>query len=419
MQESQGVGGTPFSVLMEQAVSIRKARDAKDRTWYDSLPEFLRVTIFPPGQIVTEARQMDFKNRLLAATTIKEGGNSAFRDGRFEEARAAYGSAAAIFRYLKNVHPEWRGARGIRDEDMVEVDSTAVEDANSLLEQEQGRLTSRFLVTVYCNLALASIHLKRYGEASKTCDEALRLNHTCVKALYLRARAMTEPRNAGKSEDLKALEDLALAHRLEPRNMSVKNLIGCIRGASSKQRAKDMKMFRGVFSRGTLYHDMEIPKESAECKDKDAPICIAEADHMARHLSDRGMEREANDVYARIEKAKSRMSPDGDVREEINFQNPSLAMEEEARKHGIDLSDSQVLRELKRLQSKDRKRDCVNGTKPTEGAPQRSQSFLTPLRELAQNVLSLLLGAKTAKRHLWAGLFASFFLQIMKVICGT
>ena len=109
------VDGTPFSVLLDQAVKIKKAQCASLRTKFDSYPKFYQNSIFPLEEVI-QARDdtISFDERLNAAKNIKNQGNIAFQQSHFPEAISQYEKTLSVFKYLENHNPNWKTEVSIR-----------------------------------------------------------------------------------------------------------------------------------------------------------------------------------------------------------------------------------------------------------------------------------------------------------------
>mmetsp|Transcript_2181 Transcript_2181/g.4750 ORF Transcript_2181/g.4750 Transcript_2181/m.4750 type:complete len:115 (-) Transcript_2181:173-517(-) len=108
------IDGTPFYVLMDRAVNLKKAQTAHEREKYDAFPLFYAHTIFPNDD-ATKAKKLDiFSERLTAANLVKEEGNVAFCGGRLNDAMGKYETALSVFRFLENMNLQWK-SEGIKD----------------------------------------------------------------------------------------------------------------------------------------------------------------------------------------------------------------------------------------------------------------------------------------------------------------
>ena len=104
---SATVDGTPFSVLMSQAIKIKSAQDAPTRSDYDKYPTFYKNSIFPRDEVIN-ARQKPFVDRMADALKFKREGNQAFDEKRYFDAITKYEMALSVFKYLENVNQNWK-----------------------------------------------------------------------------------------------------------------------------------------------------------------------------------------------------------------------------------------------------------------------------------------------------------------------
>lgn len=113
---SMKIDGTPFSVLMNQAASLKTAQLARDRKKFDSYPKFIQNTLYhghgsrKDEKLVVNARNIDIqlKNRFNVAECFKNEGNKQYDDGNFTLAYSKFEMAASVFRYLESTDHEWK-----------------------------------------------------------------------------------------------------------------------------------------------------------------------------------------------------------------------------------------------------------------------------------------------------------------------
>ena len=104
---SANVDGTPFSVLMSQAIKMKTAQEAPSRSKYDAYPTFYKNSIFPHEEVI-KARAKSFYSRMDDAIEFKNQGNEAFVEKRYLDAITKYEIALSVFHYLENVNPNWK-----------------------------------------------------------------------------------------------------------------------------------------------------------------------------------------------------------------------------------------------------------------------------------------------------------------------
>jgi len=101
------IDGTPFSILMSQAVKLKNAQDAPTRSRYDSYPSFYQNSLFSLDEAVA-SRNKPFVQRMIDAMKWKKEGNKAIDDGDFKSAIIKYEIALSVFKYLENHNPNWK-----------------------------------------------------------------------------------------------------------------------------------------------------------------------------------------------------------------------------------------------------------------------------------------------------------------------
>ncbi len=199
--------------VVHYPTNIRAAQIAEKRKKFDKLPSFVQAGLFLYEKL-NNVRRQDFFPRLVAFDILKNEGNSLFAEGRYEEAARKYEEALCIFRYIRSEAAHWR-EEGIDDQYLSEVES------KGQTEDEQSKINS-FKLLCYLNLAACNLKLGNSRTAVDSCNEALRLDPTNVKALYRRAKAemlVSKPGDAGYQ---RAVDDLDKAQKLDSGNESVK-----------------------------------------------------------------------------------------------------------------------------------------------------------------------------------------------------
>lgn len=104
---STTVNGTPFSVLMSQAIKMKSAQEAPTRSKYDTYPTFYKNSIFPYEEVIN-ARKKTFGGRMNDALELKEAGNKAFEEKRYLDAIHRYEMTLSVFKYLNNTNDNWK-----------------------------------------------------------------------------------------------------------------------------------------------------------------------------------------------------------------------------------------------------------------------------------------------------------------------
>lgn len=107
VMESTTIDGTPFSILMSQAIKLKTAQDAPSRSIYDKYPTFYKNSIFPRDEVIN-ARDKPFNERMADAVKWKNDGNRAMEDCGYFEAITKYEIAISVFKYLENCNPNWK-----------------------------------------------------------------------------------------------------------------------------------------------------------------------------------------------------------------------------------------------------------------------------------------------------------------------
>lgn len=352
------IDGTPLSVLMDRAVKIKSLQSAHLSQKYNALPSFIQSSIFPSDEVITARRLDSFTDRFDAAMTLKDDGNAAYREGRFDEALEKYKASLAIFRFVENTNPNIKN-EGIKDEYLRE--TIYVPKNND--EQQQ---LQEFLAKLYNNLALASMKRNDHRIAVQACDCAIEVDRNNDKSYFLRAQARLAPKSASAVDEELAMVDLKTAVTINPNNKQASKYLKELRLRVRSQRTKDKDTFAGLFSRGEVYDTNELDEEKVarrKCdeihrvKAKEQDVIIGR--QLSQLYSERGMTEERTQVE---ESLKSLDAASNQVSNQVDFRNPTAKMIEEANAMGVDLTDQQTIKMLEQMrEEKDRGIEVCNG----------------------------------------------------------
>ena len=163
-----------------------------------------------------EKWEMSHEEKIAEATSLKELGTSAFKEGKYSEAAAKYDAASEYLEHL----PEGK----------------------------------QLLVTCLLNSAQAYINLHDYPTAVLKSTAVLKLEPDNVKALYRRGLARN---HSGLADE--ALEDLNRALSKEPENKSVKLEIQKSKKMIIEAKKKAKAAYGSMFSKISVYDDKEAP----------------------------------------------------------------------------------------------------------------------------------------------------------------
>eukprot|EP01068_Selenidium_serpulae_P005983 Selendium_serpulae@DN4253_c0_g1_i1.p1 len=155
-------------------------------------------------------------------TSEKQKGNEAFQEGNIEKAIEHWGRTVRSCRFILS------------------------KDA---YEGEQKKIVENELTSVYLNLALGNLKLKKFNQALTFCNDAIELDKTNLKALYRKAQAHFGLCDYGDSKS--TLQQLLEHH---PDNGAAKVLLRDASLKNKELREKEKKMADKVFK--GLEHDV-------------------------------------------------------------------------------------------------------------------------------------------------------------------
>ncbi|EKX51953.1 hypothetical protein GUITHDRAFT_49725, partial [Guillardia theta CCMP2712] len=362
---------TEFGRLMQQAVAMKTEMMKSDRRKYDRLPSFLQSSIYHMEKL-KDTRSLPFQGRLEAAESMKEEGNLLFKEEKFDMANIKYEESLSVFKYLEVLegHEDWKtNGKGLRDEIYRIVD----EDGVSSGQEEMIEAISRHKQSCYLNIAACAMKQNNWQNCVRACDAALELDPQSVKAFYRRALARITPASSGAHEQDLALQDLEQAYEIDPTNVKVKAKLLELRKQIAKQKHNDKATFSGMFDRGTIQSTATAASSSSsngtgrsssgqsqvvnedtfsllEKQLEDAERIALGYKNAGKHDKAEAMFKSIEESRQRIEAAKERAQGNFTPLEDADFDNPTEEMINDAKKHGIDLTDPVVRRFCKQLQ---------------------------------------------------------------------
>ncbi|CAJ1363316.1 unnamed protein product [Effrenium voratum] len=364
-------GDNEIGNILQQAVKLKSAQMNDKRKTYETWPFFVQHTLFHGEKEDFKAwRQLPFDEKKVICERLKEEGNDLFKKGSWMDAVEKYEEAATLIHYCYSTDPGWRkNNRGIDDDVLVLVDDTGS-------TEEEGKWQRKHRALCALNLAACKQKLDKLDEAIAACDAALELDPDNVKALYRRAESRIRPVKATAYDHDLAIKDLAKANRLDPSNQTIERLLVRLRGERRVQREKDSKTFTGMFDRGQIYDKVAQEAKLAAASSKGGSVLsgatyqdlekriedISEQDPIEKRIQDaellrdlyvrNGKEDEAKEINEQIKEAKKAVKKAQTQEPEIDWENPPPDLIEDAKKHGLDLTDPLVQQELTRMARK-------------------------------------------------------------------
>ena len=373
---------TEFGSMMKHAMGIKSAQMEQDRKRFETWPTFLQNSMWERNEETLRLRELPVDERMEGAAALKEQGNEFFRNKQYASAVEHYEAAVGVYRYAKQLDPEWK-SKGIKDDTIDLIDERGEEGSGLRAEVDA------FCVSVYNNLSASYLARATGGrpEPGGTIDGDFRL---CVqastfgievgptsKAYYRRARARCEPMTATDTDVESAIRDLTEAVALEPGDKAVRALLTKLKKGRSEAKAKDKGAMSGMFDKTELY-DAKTLKAMAKREEtarklsdpsgnkprtaEDAEKEAIEAEQAVAHLRERGRHEDAASLEKKIAAHRAQLEEFKEAKAEseenakrhdprfIDFSNPTDEQVADAKKHGIDLFDPMIVKELQRLQ---------------------------------------------------------------------
>mmetsp|Transcript_18241 Transcript_18241/g.37203 ORF Transcript_18241/g.37203 Transcript_18241/m.37203 type:complete len:568 (+) Transcript_18241:142-1845(+) len=371
------IDGTPFSVLMNQAVKMKTAQQATYREKFDSWPRYYQNSIFASDEVKAARDNPSFEEKMKFAESLKSEANELLNANKLLDANHKYEQALSVFVWAENTDPDWKN-KGMQDKTLKEDSFT---DFKS--EDEKTKVET-FLRAVYLNLALCCQKTNEHDIAIRACDEVImRLDPVNAKALYRRAISRITPASSGAVEMEMAIKDLALANKNHPKDKAIANKLKELRFTMKRQKKVDKKTFTGMFNRGEIYQeddelrirdqlekarlDATKRKIDGEGEVDTVERRIYEAEALYNVYMKQERIKEAEELRKKIDdtkEAKKRMEKAEAAGESVafepDFDNPTPQMIKDAKERGIDLTDARVVSMLKKLKEEKKAGKQIN-----------------------------------------------------------
>uniref|UniRef100_A0A6S8DKS7 Uncharacterized protein n=1 Tax=Aureoumbra lagunensis TaxID=44058 RepID=A0A6S8DKS7_9STRA len=361
------IDGTPFNVIMQQAVKLKTHRHKIDRVKFDRWPKFYQNAAFVRDEQRVE-RTLPYSERMQKAEEYKSIADELFRKSDYLRAGIHYEYALGLFKWATPLCPNWRNKS---------VDDTEMKEEEFLGQGEDEQICIKtFRVRCLLNLARCYYKQNDWLTTKQACDWILALDEHCTKALLIRAKCLVAPCGHGAADRDAAIRDLEIGHKLEPENREISIELARLRHDKKLGKLADKK-YAGLFHRGEIYDpnetkkrarpslpDASLPNKGASDNDdepeeldelKRAPIQVQlrAAEGLMRQYQDEGKVDEVEELKKAIESTKQKMHNNNSAlpSRAIDFRNPSNEMIQDAKKRGIDLNDSTVIQMLEQLQA--------------------------------------------------------------------
>ncbi|KAM8779304.1 peptidyl-prolyl cis-trans isomerase FKBP5 isoform 1-T2 [Rhynchonycteris naso] len=161
-----------------------------------------------------ESWEMDTKEKLKQAATVKEKGTVYFKGGKYLQAVIQYGK---IVSWLELEYG---------------------------LSEKESKASESFLLAAFLNLAMCYLKLREYTKAVECCDKALRLDSANEKGLYRRgeARLLMNEFESAKGDFEKVLE-------VNPQNKAARLQISMCQKKAKEHNERDRRIYANMFTK--------------------------------------------------------------------------------------------------------------------------------------------------------------------------
>lgn len=189
--------------------------------------------------IITSPEEIE--KRLIEAVTLKEQGNTAFKEAQLDAAARSYRRACNLLKKTSSIR--------------LAQPTTSNENADTSSEQ----VTSVYLA-LQTNLSMVLFQQNKFSQSASVASQALQIDSNHVKALYRRAVA----RRATGDWDV-AKQDLKRVLEIEPTNAACRKLLATIKKDSETSKENQKKALAKAFSKdGLLYQDKQAEERKRE-----------------------------------------------------------------------------------------------------------------------------------------------------------
>ncbi|DAZ99424.1 TPA: LOW QUALITY PROTEIN: hypothetical protein N0F65_004057, partial [Lagenidium giganteum] len=167
-----------------------------------------------------EVWEMDSDEKIAECTRLKEQGTELFKAKKFDEAAATYTEGA-----------------------------TYMEDLHDVSDEEKKKMKD-LQTTCFLNSAMCYLKVNNYSDAVAVASKAIANDAKNVKALYRRGVGRMHLNDLDRAKD-----DLMQAGQLDPQNRDVRRELGLLKEKLKQERAKEKKVFGGLFNKVSMYTD--------------------------------------------------------------------------------------------------------------------------------------------------------------------
>lgn len=267
---------------------------------------------------------LPLSEKLTISEALKDEGNSLFKEGQLQEAKASYKQA------IRLLSPFLR---------------SSLEGASSVPD---------ILLPIYSNLALVNIKLEVYVEAYDAANRALTIDRSHVKSLFRRATAL---KLLDKPD--KAMQDLRQILVLEDDNKAARKELTRLQKEKERQRKKGRSKFQRLLSEGGMYEDRERELEEKKRREQQRIMLLRDEYEVERikrrDEGDNGSfpsfdewrearEKREEEEREQVRKQKEEATKRKLERAKVRRANSSSAAEEVE----LDEEDAQILAETKK-----------------------------------------------------------------------
>eukprot|EP00759_Apiculatamorpha_spiralis_P057850 PhF_6_TR8793/c0_g1_i1/m.13961 len=273
-----------FNKMMQEAMELKKADIARRQVKFKSHPMFLQHTLYVSDK--EEHRKFRYRRnditlsqRLDNSLKHKADANELMGKGEYARACLSYEYSIGCFYYIHSKNLTWR-TNGFGDDDLQvvwdvgapgqglsELGFASIDYAGEIGDDgDMSETIVKHVITCMCNVALARMHLKEYGEAVITCNEVLRRDSKNQKALFRKAASLTTPASCTDSDIKEAIVCLQSVLAVDPQCKEASELLISI-SQQLNQDYQTKQKYKGFLDRVALSDDMD-----SDSRDEIAPI---------------------------------------------------------------------------------------------------------------------------------------------------
>ena len=357
-----------INTLIKQAIDIKNAELDSNARIYLSKPLYYQHSIFSNDKLDEIRSKCSFEASIKYAEECKQNGinycelfddndvDTMIDEGNLHNAIHEFEKALSLFNWIEPKDKlNWKN-QAIEDSNITH------QSYNPINEEERCKIQDLSIIC-FNYLALCYQKLNQWKNSIDACNSALALEAENCKALFLRAQARYIPMSCDRDDNELALLDLSAALKISPIDTELITAYTELKDSLDKQKSKEKKALKAAF-KAINYgdtNDRDRVNNSQDMTFGEALERISDLKSAADRNEREGKYEFAEATRKKINNIEQQVRREKDKFERINhmdqlqFENPTQEMIDEAHKFGIDLSDPVVKKMMVELRNESAK----------------------------------------------------------------